>query len=217
MATGDIIGVQLAGTFGGEPFRIGIGFVSNSGATTWSDETSALGGEIVAALELDSLSGAFMAPLSVQFKLDALLMQDLSPGVSSMWSYGIGRVGGNETDDAMPPNDALCVTWRTGLKGVANRGRSYLSGFAEDSNNAGYWIPEIQDWAASEFAEKLMAAFGPVGSGNYALSVIHKQSGGAPLVPPTATPIIGYQVHNEVRTLRRRAVGVRVSRRRVSP
>jgi uncharacterized protein (DUF2141 family) len=85
---------------------------------------------------------------------------------------------------------------------------------AEDSQNAGYWIPEIQTWAFTAFAQPLLDSFGVLGSGNYALSVVHTQVGGVRLTTPTATPITSFTVHNEVRTLRRRGVGVRISRRR---
>jgi hypothetical protein len=89
-----------------------------------------------------------------------------------------------------------------------------VPGFAEDSQVSGFWIAEIQTWANVAVCAPLMAAFGPEGTGNYALSVVHTVSGGARLVPPTATPIISYTIHNEVRTLRRRGVGVRISRHR---
>jgi hypothetical protein len=156
--------------------------------------------------------GAYLAPLSNHYILQNIRVQDLSPGVAASYVDGYGGVGGNAIDDAMPPQIARCVTWRTSLKGQANRGRTYLTGFAEDSHSGGYWIEEIQAWAGLAVADPLMAAFGPVGSGNYALSVIHTVSGGARLVPPTATPIVGYTVHNETRTLRRRGPGVRISR-----
>jgi hypothetical protein len=144
-------------------------------------------------------------------------VQDIVPGLATGFLRPVGSLGGNTVDDAVSPSNALCVTWRTGLKGKQFRGRSYLTGFAEDSCNAGYWIPEIQDWARTAFAELLLTNFGPLGVGNYALSLIHTVSGGARLIPPTATPITGFTVNNTVRSLRRRGVGVRISRRRTGP
>lgn len=217
MPTGDIYKATLEGTFAGEPVVIGLGFISNSGLATFEDDAGALLGELATALNLGGAPGFYMAPLSVQYKLAQIRIQDLNPGVAAGHVESIGAEGGNVVDDAMSPNDALCVTWRTGLKGKENRGRSYLTGFAEDSGNAGYWIPEIQAWAASSFASPLMTNFGPLGSGNYALALVHTQSGGARIIPPTATPIVSYTVNNTVRSLRRRAVGVRISRRRTAP
>jgi hypothetical protein len=218
MPTGDIYRVTLEGAMDSEPFVLGLGFVSQSGAADFAVDAAQLMDEVDAALDLPAGSGgAFLGPLSFQFKINFLRVQDLSPGVAAGLVRTEGVAGGNLTEDAMPPNDALCVTWRTGLKGKSYRGRSYLGGFAEDSQNGGYWIGEIQTWAAAAFAQPLMDAFGPVGTGNYSLSVVHTVLGGARLIPPTATPIISFNIHNEVRSLRRRAVGVRISRHRSTP
>lgn len=217
MPTGDIMKATLEGTFDSEPVVVGLGFISNSGIATWVEDAQQLGTELAAALGIDSPPGAFLTPLSVQYKLHMIRIQDMAPGLSSSHEWFVNGEGANVTDDAMPPNDAMCITWRTGLKGKENRGRSYLTGFAEDSHNGGYWISEIQTWAQGSFAQPLLDTFGPAGAGNYTLALIHTVSGGARLVPPTATPIVEYAVRNEVRTLRRRAVGVRISRRSVAP
>lgn len=214
MPNGDIMRASIEGTFDGEPVIMDLGFVSASGATEFKGDADGLHAELAAALGLDVGPSAFAAPLSEHYMIDNIRIQDLAPGVSAGLVYPVNVPGANVTDDALPPQCALTVTWRTGLKGKANRGRTYLTGFAEDSQVSGYWIPEIQAWAQLQFADPLLAAFGPLGPGNYALSVVHTVSGGARLIPPTATPIISYTIHNEVRTLRRRGVGVRISRRR---
>lgn len=217
MPTGDILKATIEGTFDGEPFNIGLGFVSLSGAATFQDEANTLSNELSAIFLFSNPAGPFMGPLSEHFVVSNIRIQDLSPGVGASLVYAQAGVGGNTTDDALPPNDALCVTWRTGLKGKENRGRNYLTGFAEDAQVSGFWIGEIQDWARDAFASPLLTAFGPEGEGNYQLSVVHTVSGGARLVPPTATPILSYTIHNEVRSLRRRGIGVRISRRRAAP
>jgi hypothetical protein len=214
MPTGDIMRASIEGHFDGEPVIIDLGFVSNSGAATFAEDAGALAVELKAALGLDAPDGAFLAPLSGGYTVDSVRIQDLAPGVAAGIVVGVGYSGGNVVDDALAPQLALCVTWRTDLKGKSNRGRSYLTGFAEDSQNAGYWIGEIQTWAGTNFASALLNAFGPFGPGNYQLSVVHTVLGGARLIPPTATPITSYSLHNEVRSLRRRGVGVRISRHR---
>jgi hypothetical protein len=217
MPTGDVLKATVEGTCGGEPVVIGFGLVSASGLATFQEEADELAARLTSVLSLNAPTGGFLAPLSAQYKLSGVRIQDLNPGVAAGRVYPVGGVGGNSTDDAMPPLCALCVTWRTDLKGKENRGRTYLSGFAEDSANAGYWIPEIQDWAVAEFAGQLMGAFGPLGTENYSLSLIHTMSGGSRIIPPTATPITGYTVNNTVRGIRRRGVGVRISRHRSTP
>lgn len=217
MPDGDIMKLTLEGVFAGEPVVMGLGFVSGSGEPDFNSDAIGLANAVMEALDLNTTPGNFMLPLSEHFSLDSIRVQDLAPGISAGRVSPVGIVGGNTTDDALPPSLGLCVTWRTGLKGKQNRGRTYLTGFAEDSGNAGYWIPEIQVWAAAAFAQPLMDAFGPTSSAGYSLSVIHTMSGGSRLIPPTATPITGYTVNNTARSLRRRAVGVRISRRPSTP
>lgn len=216
MPTGDIMRATVEGRFAGEPVMISLGFVSNSGAANFAEDAGNLEGEIVTALGLGTTPSPFLAPLSVQYTLDAIRIQDLSPGVAAGIAFGVGLPGGNVVDDALPPAVSLCVTLRTGLKGRQNRGRFYLTGFAEDSQNGGYWIGEIQEWAQDVVAQPLLDAFGPLGPGNYQWSVIHTVSGGVRLSPPTATPIIDYTVHNDTRVMRRRGIGVRISRHRAA-
>lgn len=213
MPTGDILRATVEGTFLGEPVMVGFGFVSNSGAADFAADADELATELYAAIGITGSPSPYMSPLCSQYVLTGVRIQDLAPGVMAGRLEGAVGVGGNTTDDALPPNLALCVTWRTGLKGKAYRGRTYFTGFTEDAQNAGYWIEEIQNWAIT-ICNGLMDAFGPVGTGNYSLSLIHTVSGGSRLVPPTATPITSYTVNNKVRSLRRRALGVRISRHR---
>lgn len=214
MPTGDIMRATIEGTFDNEPVMIDLGFVSNSGAATFGEDAGGLANELKTVLGLDAPGSVFLAPLAGAYTVTGIRVQDLAPGVAAGVVAEVGQSGANVVDDALPPQLALCVTWRTDLKGKANRGRSYLTGFAEDAQSGGFWIGEIQVWAATNFAAALLNEFGPFGPGNYALSVIHTVSGGARLIPPTATPITSYTVHNETRTIRRRGPGVRISRRR---
>lgn len=214
MPNGDLYRATIEGKMTGEPVIIGLGFLSQSEEPDFQHDSEALSIALAGVLEIDSPSGGFMAPLSEKYVLDGIRIQDLSPGTSAGAFYGYSVSGGNTTDDAMPSICSLCVTWRDGLKGKQHRGRSYLGGFAEDSQSGSYWIGEIQNWAILSFAGALMVAFGPGGTGSYVLSLIHTVSGGSRLVPPTSDPITSYTVHNEVRGLRRRGVGVRISRHR---
>lgn len=215
MPTGDVLKLSVEGKFGGEPTVVDFGFISGSGLGSFEEESDSLQTEFVSALGLGSSGGLYPAPLSEQYSIDAIRVQDINPGLSAGRVFSLGTLGGNTTDDALPPNCALCLTWRDGLKGKAHRGRSYLTGFAEDSQNAGYWIPEIQAWASS-IASAIMAQFGPLGAGNYTFAIIHTQSGGVRLVPPTATAVTSFTVNNTVRAIRRRSVGTRISRHRLT-
>jgi hypothetical protein len=214
MPNGDIYKLGIEGTNGGEPFVWGVGFQSQSEEPDFLSDATSLFVAVNDLLALTSPGSGFLTPLSVQCKINQVRISDVNPGVSASLVFPVGAVGANVVDDGLPPNDSLCITWRTGLKGKQNRGRTYLSGLAEDSQNAGFWIGETQAWATDGFASPLLQNFGPGGTGSYVLSVIHSMAGGVRIVPGTATPIISFSIHNEVRTLRRRAVGVRISRHR---
>jgi hypothetical protein len=217
MPSGDIMKATIEGTFDGEPIVTGLGFVSASGEVDFAADAAGLAGALADTLGLADPGSAYLAPLSGGYVVNNVRIQDMAPGTAASLLFPQGGTGGNVADDAMPGLCCLCVTWRTGLKGKENRGRTYLTGFAEDSANAGYWIPEIQLWAQGEFANALLSRFGPLGTGDYVLSLIHTVSGGVRLIPPTATPIVSADVHNTVRSQRRRGVGVRISRRRTGP
>lgn len=217
MPTGDLMRATIEGHFDGEPVVIGLGFLSSSEAPDFATDATNLASSLGSLLALDDPAGGFLSPLSVKYVVDNIRISDLNPGVAASLVFPQGGTGGNTVDDGMPPNDALCVTWRTGLKGKQNRGRSYLTGFAEDSQSGGYWIGEIQTWAQTAFVGPLLDTYGEGVAGPYVLSLVHTVSGGARIIPPTSIPIISANVHNEVRTLRRRAVGVRISRHRTAP
>jgi hypothetical protein len=214
MPNGDLYRATIEGHFNAEPVVIGLGFISQAEMPDFASDSENLAIAVATTLGLDAPGGPYMSPLSSHYVVDGIRVQDLNPGVSAGALYTFPATGGNEVDDAMPSNDALCVTWRDGLKGKQHRGRSYLTGFAEDSQSGSYWIGEIQSWATTGFAGLLMDAFGPGAAGGYVLSIVHTVSGGVKLDPPTSDPIIGFSVHNEVRTLRRRGAGVRISRHR---
>jgi hypothetical protein len=217
MPNGDIFKLGIEGTNGGEPFVWGLGFISQSEQPDFFTDAQALFVAVNDILALTTPGSGFLTPLSVQCKIDQVRVSDVAPGVSASVVFPVGAVGANTVDDDLPPACSLCITWRDGLKGKEHRGRTYLSGLAEDSQNAGYWIAETQAWANDGFASPLIQMFGPGGAGSYVLALVHSQLGGVRLDPRTASPILSYSVHNDVRTLRRRGVGVRISRRPSAP
>lgn len=217
MPAGDIMRATIEARFTGEPVVMDLGFVSNSALPTFVEDATELANELIGVLDLDNSAGLFLSPLSVQFQMTGVRVQDMSPGVSAGIVVPASGAGGNTTDDALPSICALCVTWRTGLKGVSGRGRTYLTGFAEDSQNGSFWIGEIQTWAQDNFAGNLLGSFGPTSGADYALSLIHTVSGGVRLTPPTADPLLSFTINNSVRSQRRRGAGVRISRRPTGP
>lgn len=224
MANGDILEARIVARFCGEPVINTFGFsVVASSGPTWHEEAAGLRSDIMSALGLDDPGGLWITGLNVQYVLQSLQIVDVMPGESALEAATLGSAGTVADDDAMPPNDALCVTWRSSFKGQGARGRTYMTGFSEGAANGGFWEGGTQDHC-SAVAGQMLATFGEAGSSGYRFCVIHKTSNGgvpgAPVVkldPPEIKPIMDYTVHNEVRSIGRRAVGRRIHRRRTAP
>lgn len=217
MATGDIVLARLTSTFDGEPIINTLAFVDvGSGESTFPGVCVALGTELVDVFGLAGAGGLLLGPLSVSFTMQAINFIDVQPGTNPMYSQPIGQPGDVTESDAMPPNDALCVTWRSSFKGPSGRGRTYLTGFPEGLAAGGYWTAGAQDYA-QEVAIAMLARWGETGTGLFRFVVLHRVAGGVPIVPPEEKPVMSYSIHNEVRSLGRRAVGRRIRRTRTGP
>lgn len=217
MATGDVILARMNARFDGEPVMNTLAFVDvGSGASGFSNVAAELWAQLDGAIGPFAGGGVWLTGLSVQYQLLSTDFMDVVPGVAPMVSNLAGGLGTVDDDDAMPPNDALCVTWRSEFKGPSGRGRTYLTGFAEGAANGGYWESGTQGHAEA-VANALLAVFGEEGTGTFRFVILHRMAGGEPIIPPEQKPVMGYTVHNEVRSLGRRAVGRRIRRRRVTP
>lgn len=212
---GDMYLARVNATFDGEPIVNSLTFVGVAAFGTWTEAAGELAGQLNVSLGLISGGGQWADGLSVQYKVNALEIIDVSPGVSPLASFESAVIGTVTDDDAMPPNDCLCVTLRSDFKGPSGRGRMYLNGFAEGSANGGYWEAGAQAYAAG-IAAKLVEDFGEfAGAASFRWSVLHRMTGGVRLVPPEVKPIMSFSTHNEVRSIGRRAVGRKIRRRRV--
>lgn len=109
-------------------------------------------------------------------------------------------VPGEQTGDAVPPQDAAVITWTTGLIGRSYRGRSYVWPMHEGSVSAGA-INSGYATALGVFATSAMSVASALLSLNWTLQVWS----------PTlqiATPVVGYVVRPYLRSQRRRQPGV---------
>lgn len=211
---GDMVQCRFMGTFDSEPVINTFSFAAVVPFGSWKELADQMRVEIIslASLNLELVNGR-----SVQYKLSEFQVVDVYPGVAPLASYALSDEGTVTDDDAMPPNDALCITFRSDFRGPGGRGRVYLTGFAEGAANGGYWEAGTQT-AADAVGLNLLNNFGEfAGSASFRFSILHRYAGGAPLVPPEIKPVMSYTVHNEVRSLGRRAVGRRIRRRRVTP
>jgi hypothetical protein len=210
-ASGDLVVVKLLSTCGGEPTINDLSFQINNPAATWFQQAFQIITDLDGAIGL-SVGGQWIEQRSTAFNTYGAQIVDVRPGTSPLAELTLAAQG-IVTDDVMPPNDSLCITLRTEVKGKTGRGRMYLNGYAEGGANGGYWETSAQA-NANSIAGALLAAFGPDAAGpNMTWGVISRFEFGVKRAVPAFTPITNYTVHNEVRTLRRRAIGVRISRR----
>lgn len=210
-AAGDLVVVKLLSTCGGEPTINDLSFQINNPAATWPEQANQIVSDLDTVLGLYA-GGAWNVQRSTAFNTYAAQVVDVRPSTSPVMEILLGAQG-DVNDDVMPPNDSVCVTLRTDVKGRTGRGRIYLNGYPEGAANGGYWETIAQNDAAA-IAQALLTAFGQLATGaNMTWGVISRFEFKAKREIPAFTPINAFTVHNEVRTLRRRAIGVRISRR----
>jgi hypothetical protein len=211
-AAGDLVVMKLLSTCAAEPTINDMSFQINNPAATWADQAMQCYLDLVPILGLTP-AGDWVAARSTAFNTYGVQVVDVRPGTSPLAELQVGHQG-EVADDVMPPNDSLCVTLRTDVKGRTGRGRMYLNGYPEGSANGGYWEEAAQN-NAQDIGNAMLAAFGALVVGaNMTWGVISRFEFGVKREVPAFTPITSFSVHNEVRTLRRRAIGVRISRRR---
>ena len=133
-------------------------------------------------------------------------------------------VGGN-SNQVLPPQSAMVVTWVTGTAGRRKRGRTYLFGLCEDQQDAGLWGSAFllgQTSRITTFSNIYKDDTGT--SPNFTLGIWSERtaSGCVPATPPQKghvqldtphpelafTPISGFVLRDTVYTQRRRTRGV---------
>jgi len=209
----DILQARIKARVCGEPTINTINFMVTSPQASFAEQAALLWSELDGALGIMGGAGVWTAGRSVQYVGTECEIADIYPGLSQSWTTPTGGVGDNVTDDAMPPNDCVCLTAKSEFRGPGGRGRMYINGYAEDGANGGYWIVEIQN-AVQAIGVALEEAFGEFGTAGHRWIVLHRMQNGAPLSPPEGKPVMFYNVHNEVRSLGRRAVGRKIHRTR---
>jgi hypothetical protein len=212
-ASGDLVTVKLLATCGGEPTINDLSFQIVNPTASWPSQVAQVLNDLDTAIGIYG-PALWSAQRSTAYNLYGAQVVDVRPGTSPLGEAACAAPGG-AADDVMPPNDSLCVTLRTDVKGRTGRGRMYLNGYPEGSANGGYWEAAAQD-AASALATALLTNFGQDGAlPNMLWGVISRFEFKVKREVPAFTPINSFTVHNEVRSLRRRAVGVRISRHRL--
>lgn len=106
--------------------------------------------------------------------------------------------GGHTLSEGLPPQVAAVISWKTAKVGRAYRGRTYIGGLAEDSNNAGLLAGAVGAQLVT-LADDIMTDW-PGGFGG-TFVIYHRGSS-------TFDAVTSFTVRNTLYTQRRRAVGV---------
>lgn len=214
---GDLVQARIRATFCGQPIINTLSFVLVQPFGTWSECAQQLADDMDSAVGVLQAGGDWVTGLNVGYVVDSLDVVDIFPSIAPLRSFGSLAVGTVDDDDALPPNDSLCSTFRSDFKGAGARGRMYFTGFSEGAQNAGLWLAGTMNHA-NAICTAINAAFGEfAGSASFRWAILHRMAGGEPIVPPEVKPVMSFTVQPQVRSIGRRAVGRRISRRTVAP
>lgn len=209
---GDMVTARIVAELSGQPIINNLSFTLIAPFATWREAANQLHIELNSALNIDAGGGVWTQDRGTLYQTNALQVIDVFPAVSPLIQYALNAPG-NLDDPTMPPNDCLAVTLRSDFKGPSGRGRIYLAGYTESAATNGFWEAGAQD-AATAIMNNLDLNFGEfAGGASFRWVILHKVAGGAPVVPPEVKPVMSWTIHNEIRSLSRRAMGRRIRRR----
>jgi hypothetical protein len=213
-AVGDLVTVRIVATYQGEPIVNDLSFMILNPGETFPLTAQQVVDDLDASEGVISGSGSWTDQRTTQYVVDHIDVLDVLPGVAPLQSFP-SSAAGTVDEDGVPGNCNLCCTLRTDTRGQRGRGRLYLCGYSEGLTTAGYWEADAQT-AANNILNNLMANYGPDSGGpDMSWVVIHRSEGNPPHpVTPVAQPVTAFTVHNEVRSISRRAIGRRIHRRR---
>lgn len=207
MAAGDVVKVRTRGHVLGQSCEFGVHIRYKTATADASD---------LAASWVATIMPLVIAATGIECNWEMITVADTSPTGSESVNLGLTQPNpGTVIGDALPPQNAIVVGLRTGVKGGRRRGRFYLPGVTENYQDDGR-LMGAQLTAAQALAQGLINAYGPSGSEpDYELVVYSPEVLEFP-PPKPKKPRPGRlislvqtaQVDSVIRTQRRRSIGV---------
>lgn len=192
MAVNDIFKFSVVGRFSNGQDWVNVHYYKQTSAFILVPPEQAIIDDWVANVET-----TFLTALSSNMVLDQYEVRGVFGSAASLdWPVGLPGTGG--AGDFLPPMDAPLVSWRTGLIGRANRGRTYLPGAFESFQANG-----VLTLAAIAFyqgiADSIKTLYDPVTGlvPEFAKVIFHTNDTDSPVVTTAL-------VRNQVATQRRR-------------
>lgn len=191
MAIGDFYKLSIVGTFG-----LGQQFVNT---LHYRQELITLGdpSETLANQFNDQVITGYSQIISANDVVNTIEVRQLTGSPLGAFDLAVD-VQGSDAGDALPPQNAPLVSWRTGLVGRANRGRIYLPAPVEDTQTQGQLSTAYK--AAAQNVADSMIEVGDLVSTFWQLVIFHQTS-------LTGTPVVSAIIRNDIATQRRRRVG----------
>lgn len=207
MAALDVYRVVIRGRLFGSEIDNVLWFRERSGSSVGSGNNSAA----LAANVRTGIDANWRAVASTSMFYEAVQATRMIPygdgPTEDAWAANTAGTAGAST--AVHPQSAGVLTLYTSKIGRSRRGRIYLAGFPGSNAASGLWTAGTLTGMTS-IATTLTTRYGPSGSQAYELGVWSKLIAGPdpPFVTTAFEPITSIAVRSQIRSQRRRQVGV---------
>lgn len=149
----------------------------------WSSEFLGITAELLA----DWYTTGPRSIMTSQLVLREVYAADLSSENGEVYTHAVANdPGGPETVPPLPNNVALCVSFRTGLRGRSYRGRNYVCGWTENVVNGNAVTAAAAATVQTAYNQLLNLG----GSGQLQWVVVSRYADGQPRVTGVATPVL---------------------------
>lgn len=129
----------------------------------------------------DDIAEAFRAPwfalrpaLNLGWSAEEVLVRDLRTGTSPTIEADFAPFSGSNPGQAMPPHLAIVASHSTGFRGRSYRGRTYLNGFTEASNDADGTVLAVTRDEILTFFSAIKTNLAALTSGGFDLAVLSR-------------------------------------------
>lgn len=112
-----------------------------------------------------SCETSYLACMDIAYTLDEVVTTNLATHVQAT---AVRNQPGTLLGQALPPQVAALISWRTGYVGRKYRGRTYLPAQSESYNQAGVVDPALLTLMAG-FVSDMLNVWGPAASGSFVL------------------------------------------------
>jgi hypothetical protein len=155
--------------FGNAVFPVNTYYVKPNAPTTLDQSHADFVAELI---ENAYESSGLQARMATTWALDEIVVTDLTSTTAPSILGSFDALAGTDATETLAPQTAGMIEWGTSLRGRSFRGRTFLTGFCEDSN-IGTPTAAAQV-AMQDFAGTLVTG---LGTGGYPMQVVSRFSG----------------------------------------